>query len=63
MKIAAIFIATAFEVRLRNKEGSFLKQHERFRMAEMLDEFSRWMSESVHSPELLVVTCFDEIYE
>ncbi len=63
MRLAAIFIATAFEVRLRNKERSFLKQHERFRMAGMLDELSRWISESVHAPDLVVITCFDEIYE
>ncbi len=62
MKLAVIFIATAFEVRLRNKEKTFLKQHERFRMAVMLDELDKWVSESVHSPEITVVTCYDEIY-
>lgn len=63
MRLAVIFIATAFEVRLKDKDRSFLKQHERFKMAGMLDELSRWISETVHSPEVAVMTCFDEIYE
>lgn len=63
MKISAIFIATAFEVRIKNGNRTLLKQEERFRMAGMLDELDRWVSESAYAPQPLVVTCFDEIYE
>ncbi|MHB8961659.1 MAG: hypothetical protein ACYC5K_00695 [Saccharofermentanales bacterium] len=63
MRISAIFIATAFEVRMKSENRTLLKQEERFRMAGMLDELDRWINESAHAPDLLVVTCFDELYE
>lgn len=63
MNIGVIFIASAFEVRLKNKDKPLLKQHERFKMAQMLQEIDKWTNESVHSPQVLVVTCFDEIYD
>lgn len=63
MKISAIFIATAFEVRIKNGNRTLLRQEERFRMGGMLDELDRWVSESAYAPQPLVVTCFDEIYE
>ncbi|MHB1453187.1 MAG: hypothetical protein ACYCYM_04430 [Saccharofermentanales bacterium] len=63
MKISAIFIATAFEVRIKNGIRTLLKQEERFRMSGMLDELHRWVSESAYEPAPLVVTCYEEIYE
>ncbi len=63
MNIGVIFSAVSFDVRLRQGDRAYLKQHERFKMAAMLDEIEKWMSETVHVPQLVVVTCFDEIYD
>ncbi len=63
MKISVIMIAAAFEVRMKTGDRILLRQEERFRMAAMLDELDRWTRGSSFAPELLVVTCFDEIAE
>jgi molybdopterin-guanine dinucleotide biosynthesis protein A len=63
MHIGVLFIAAAFQVRVKLEGRDLLMQEEKQKMRDLLDELVLWGHNSREQITPIILTCYDEIYE